>query len=95
MSIIKRTLLAVAALGALFIGVLGLIIPIIPGLLFLLLAAVLFAGVSRRFRARLHASPRARPYLLRWEATAELPLMTRAQAGVLLVYAGLADTLRR
>ena len=95
MPIIKRTLITVAALGALFIGLLGLVIPIIPGVLFLLVAAILFAGVSRRFRARLHASPRARPYLVRWEATAGLPVPTRVRAATLLLYASVADTLRR
>lgn len=95
MSIVKKTLITVAALAALFIGLLGLLIPIIPGVLFLLLAAILFAGVSRRFRAHLHASPRARPYLLRWEATAGLPFAARCKAAGLLLYASVADTLRR
>lgn len=95
MSLIKRTLITIAAIGALFIGLLGLIIPIIPGILFLLVAAILFASVSRRIRARLHASPRAQPYLLRWEATQGLPVLTRTRAAALLLYAGVADTLRR
>lgn len=93
MSLIKRALLTLAALAALFLGVLGLLIPVIPGVLFLLLAAVLFAGASRRFRARLHACARVRPYLRRWEATASLPVLTRARAGVLLLYAAFAHTL--
>jgi len=95
MSALKRTLLTVAALAALFLGLLGLVIPIIPGVLFLLLAAVLLARVSTRFRAKLHASPRTRPYLLRWEATAGLPALTRARAAVMLLYAGVAHTFNR
>lgn len=95
MTLIKRSLLTVAAAAAVFIGVLGLIIPVIPGILFLALAALLLASVSRRFRAHLHASPRARPYLIRWEATAGLPVLTRTRAAALLLYASIADTLRR
>lgn len=95
MPLLKRTFLTVAAIGALFIGLLGLLIPIIPGVLFLLLAACLFAAVSSRFRAQLHRSPRARPYLLRWEATSGMPLLTRSKAALLLLYAGVTDSLRR
>jgi len=95
MALLKRSLLTVAALAAVLIGLLGLIIPVIPGVLFLLLAAVLFAGVSQRFRTRLHASQRVAPYLRRWEATRGLPLLTRTRAAALLLYAGLTDSLGR
>ena len=95
MPLLKRTLLTVAAVGALFIGLLGLLIPIIPGVLFLALAAILFAGVSSRFRAQLHRSSRTRPYLLRWEATSRMSLLTRAKAALLLLYAGVTDSLSR
>ena len=54
MPIIKRTLYTVAAIIALGIGLLGLVVPVIPGVLFLLLAVALLAGASRRVRARLH-----------------------------------------
>jgi len=43
---LKRTLYTTAAVIALAIGILGLIVPIIPGILFVGLAVVLFANAS-------------------------------------------------
>lgn len=91
---LKRALYTAGAVVALGIGLLGLLIPVIPGVLFVLLAAVLFAGASRRFRARLHASPRVQPYLRRWEQSAGLPGLTRARIAGLLIYACATDSLR-
>ncbi len=91
---LKRALYTVGAVLALGIGLLGLLIPIIPGVLFVLLAAVLFAGASQRFRDRLHAAPRARPYLQRWEQSASLPGLERARLAGLLIYACATDSLR-
>jgi len=91
----KRGLYAAAAVIALLIGLLGLLIPVIPGLLFLAVAVVLFAGVSSRVRYRLHKSRRVRPYLSRWEAAGNLPWRQRTQLAAWLLYAALADTFNR
>lgn len=93
-SMMKRFFYSVGAVIALCIGALGLVIPIIPGVLFVVLAVVLFAGASRRFRNRLHASPRARPYLTRWEASTSLSLPERTKLAGLLLYAAATDSLR-
>jgi len=90
---LKRTLYTAAAVLALFIGALGLIVPIIPGILFVALAVVLFANASQRFRRRLHASPRTRPYLVRWENSSALPTTDRIRLAGLLLYAAAADSL--
>ena len=92
--LLKRVLYGFFALIALCIGALGLIIPIIPGVLFVVLAVVLFAGASRRLHAKLHASPRTRPYMQRWEASESLPLGARAKLAGLLLYAAAFDTQR-
>ena len=91
----KRILYTLGAVISLAIGVTGLIIPVIPGVLFVVIAVVLFASASRRFRNRLHGSPRTSPYLVRWEASGSLPLGERTRLAGLLIYAAAADTLRR
>jgi len=92
---LKRALYTAGAAIALLIGALGLIIPIIPGILFATIAVVLFANASQRFRRRLHASPRTRPYLTRWDNSGALPVTDRARLAALLLYAAAADSLRR
>lgn len=43
---IERCIWAVAGIASTFVGLLGLVIPIIPGILFLLLAAVCFSRAA-------------------------------------------------
>jgi len=90
---LKRALYTAGAAIALFIGALGLIMPIIPGILFVGLALVLFANASLRFRRRLHASPRVQPYLSRWENASALPVTDRLRLAGLLLYAAAVDSL--
>lgn len=90
---LKRALYMAGAAIALFIGAMGLIMPIIPGILFVGLAVVLFANASQRVRRRLHASPRVRPYLARWENSTALPVSDRIRLAGLLLYAAATDSL--
>ena len=53
---------------ALVIGVIGLLVPIIPGVLFLAVAAVAFVGASSRLQRQLRRSRRFRPYFERYDA---------------------------
>lgn len=67
------------------IGLAGLILPIIPGILFLFLAALLLAKVSSRFDALLHKNENMRTWRRRWDASNALPLLQRVKLSFLLV----------
>lgn len=61
------------------IGIIGLILPIIPGVLFLFLAALLLTRVSRRASAYAHNHPWFRRQLQSWRASAGLSWGQRAR----------------
>ncbi len=88
-------LMLAAGVVALVMGLLGLLVPVLPGVLLLLVAVVLLAGASRRLNRALHRSPRIRPYLARWEASAGLGWLERARLAFWLSLAGVSDSLRR
>ena len=67
------------------IGLVGLILPIIPGVLFLFLAALLLAKVSSRFDALLHKNENMRTWRRRWDTSNALPLLQRVKLSFLLV----------
>ncbi|PCI73447.1 MAG: hypothetical protein COB20_16235 [SAR86 cluster bacterium] len=67
------------------VGLVGLILPIIPGILFLFLAAMLLAKVSSRFDALLHKNENMRTWRRRWDTTSALPLLQRVKLSFLLV----------
>lgn len=67
------------------IGLAGLILPIIPGILFLFLAALLLAKVSSRFDALLHKNENMRTWRRRWDTSNALPLLQRVKLSLLLV----------
>ncbi len=59
------------------LGLVGLVLPIIPGILFLFLAALLLAKVSRRFDTMLNRNKDMRYWRRRWDTSSSLPLMQR------------------
>ncbi len=61
------------------IGVLGLLIPVIPGVLFLLIAALCFATLSPGLRQKMQRNPRLKRLLLRLDAGHGLQLTTRCK----------------
>tara|TARA_B110000444_G_scaffold239607_1_gene254169 strand:+ start:275 stop:673 length:399 start_codon:yes stop_codon:yes gene_type:complete len=67
------------------IGLAGLILPIIPGILFLFLAALLLTKVSSRFDALLHKNEHMRNWRRRWNTSNSLPLSQRVKLSFLLV----------
>lgn len=59
---IKKTLYLVAGVALLMVGLMGLVLPVIPGLLFLVVAVWLLAKVSRRVRAFSHRNETLRAF---------------------------------
>jgi uncharacterized membrane protein YbaN (DUF454 family) len=75
----------------LLLGLAGLILPLIPGLLFLGLAAIVAAKLSPRFAATLRQNDTLRGYMDRTEGFNELPLDGKIKLGGLLVLKMLID----
>ena len=70
----------------LLLGLAGLILPLIPGLLFLAIAAIVAAKFSPRFAATLRQNDTLRGYMDRTEGFNELPLDQKFKlAGLLFV----------
>lgn len=75
----------------LLLGFAGLLLPLLPGLLFLALAAVVAAKLSPPFAATLRRHAALRRYLERTDGIAELPLGEQAKLVGLLVVKALID----
>lgn len=75
---------ALFALGLLFtgIGAAGLVVPLLPGAPFLILAAACFTRSSPRFDAWLVNHPRFGPPVRRWRERGAIPLYAKWIAGV-------------
>lgn len=90
---IRKLVLLVAGLALLLLGLVGLVLPVLPGVLLLAAAALCFSMASRRLRTRLEArlqhSPRYRMALRRWQAADSLPPWRRAQLGFWLMVASI------
>ncbi|MFK8251541.1 YbaN family protein [Ancylobacter terrae] len=77
-----RWLLFAAGWLCVGIGVVGLILPGLPGTVFLILAAWLFARSSPRFEAWLLAHPRLGPNVRRWRERGVIPAPAKVVACV-------------
>lgn len=55
------------------IGAVGIVLPLVPGVVFLLLAAACFARSSPRFERWLITHPRLGPPILTWRQTGAIP----------------------
>lgn len=75
-------------LGILFtgIGAAGLVIPLLPGAPFLILAAACFTRSSPRFDAWLTGHPRFGPSVRRWRERGAIPLYAKWIAAVSMAF---------
>ncbi|HKI74025.1 MAG TPA: DUF454 family protein [Pseudomonadales bacterium] len=82
----SRSKLIYAVLGTvlLVIGLLGLLIPIIPGVLFIAAAIYVFSKVSRRVRAWSHKSARYRAMHYRFEQLGTVSPVARVRVVALM-----------
>lgn len=89
---VSAKLIACAVIVAcLLLGAIGLILPLLPGLLFLAIAAVIAAKLFPAFGAALRRNATFSGYLDRAEGFVDLPLAKKAQMAVLLSMKMLVD----
>lgn len=74
LSRLQRTLLTAAGLLALFLGVLGIVLPGLPTTPFVLLSAACLARSSPRLHQKLVTNRHLGPLVRDWEANRSLPL---------------------
>lgn len=86
-----RVLWLVVGVIALMLAVLGIIVPIFPGLPFAIVAALCFAAVSRRLRGRLARVPRLRRPLHQWERAQDGSLGTQVTTLASLFALGMVE----
>ena len=75
-----RRALFVAGSLFLLLGAIGMLVPMLPGTVFLILAAWCFARSSPRFEAWLLAHRYLGPSVARWKATGAIPPVAKALA---------------
>jgi uncharacterized membrane protein YbaN (DUF454 family) len=81
---LKSILLSVAAVGLLVLGLIGLVIPVIPGVLLLVGAAFCASAASPRVREQLHRNPTMRRVHRRWHASEGLGIIDRLKLALWL-----------
>ncbi|MEM8767966.1 MAG: DUF454 family protein [Pseudomonadota bacterium] len=91
---LKRALFLAAGTALTALGLVGLLIPIIPGVLFLALAVVCFSAASPRLQQRLERHPAWRGWQARWRESRGLPFYQRWQLAFWLWADATLKTLR-
>ena len=76
----RRHLLLVLGCVLVPLGAAGLVLPLIPGTLFLIVAAWCFANSSERFHRWLYTHPRLGPPVRDWHETGTIPPHAKALA---------------
>jgi uncharacterized protein len=85
-----RPLLFGAGCVLLVVGIAGLILPLLPGTVFLILAAACFARSSPRFEHWLVTHPQFGPSIVAWRKNGSIPVHAKLIAiGAMLVSFGL------
>lgn len=75
--VVVQRLLFVAGILFLTLGAIGMVVPMMPGTIFLILAAWCFARSSPRFEAWLLNHRYLGPSVRRWQETGAIPLMVK------------------
>jgi uncharacterized protein len=78
-TMLKRLVLALTGLVLTCLGLVGLMLPFLPGVFFLALALLCFAGASPTVNRRFTAHPRVKRWRAQWHARARLPQLDRAR----------------
>ena len=89
--IAARALWLVVGVIALMLALLGIIVPIFPGLPFAIVAALCFAAVSARLRGHLARVPHLRRPLHQWERAQHGSLRTQVTTLASLFALGLVE----
>jgi uncharacterized membrane protein YbaN (DUF454 family) len=86
-----KLIACVVIVACLLLGLAGLILPLIPGLLFIGIAAIVAAKLSPRFAETLRQNDTLRGYLDKTERMAGLPLTDKIRVVALLLVKALVD----
>lgn len=79
---LSKTIFLVVAAGLLLIGLVGLVLPVIPGLIFLFLAVLLLARISTRFNTLASGHAGFRQLRRRWHTMNMLQVKDRIKLGL-------------
>lgn len=77
MPFLGKALCIMLVVCCVLIGLVGLVLPIIPGFLFLFFAAILLARISSRFKSLLHNHSATKDWMKHWKSTKALSGMQR------------------
>ena len=91
---IRTILLSGLGLVLVVLGLIGLLVPVLPGLLFLGAAVVCFSATSPRLQSRLDRHPAWRGFRRRWREGRGLPALRRLQLGFWITAEATLNTLR-
>lgn len=83
-----RTLYLIGGFASVALGVAGIILPLVPTVPFMILAAFCFARSSPRFEARLLNHPVFGPHIVRWRTNGAIS--RRGKLAALVGFAGSA-----
>ena len=92
---LKRLLLICLGTFFLVTGIIGLFIPVLPGILLLIAAAACFSSVSPPFNRWLRQNRRVQHWQSRWQSSTELPLLKRIQLVFWLSAESIVDPSKR
>lgn len=84
LSFFWKLIACVVIAGLVLLGLIGLILPIIPGILFLFLALLLLTRVSGRAAARLENHSWFRQQNRLWQRAGTMPVADRLRVGLLV-----------